>query len=43
MIFAGSVSCIRLPTLYTVDATKFVTAQFDATFHEGRGELLTVS
>ena len=26
-------------TLYTVDATKFVTAQIDATFHEGRGEM----
>ena len=23
-------------TLYTVDATEFVTAQIDATFHEGR-------
>ena len=23
-------------TLYTVDATKYVTAQIDATFHEGR-------
>ena len=30
-------------TLYTVDATKFVTAQIDATFHEGRGKLRTVS
>ena len=29
-------------TLYTVDATKFVTAQIDATFHEGRGEWGTV-
>ena len=26
-----------LNTLYTVDATEFVTAQIDATFHEGRG------
>ena len=25
-------------TLYTVDATGFVTAQNDAAFHEGRGE-----
>ena len=24
-------------TLYTVDATKYVTVQIDATFHEGRG------
>ena len=24
-------------TLYTVDVTEFVTAQIDATFHEGRG------
>ena len=30
-------------TLYTVDATKYVTAQIDATFHEGRGKLRTVS
>ena len=30
-------------TLYTVDATKFVTVQIDATFHEGRGKLRTVS
>ena len=29
-------------TLYTVDATKFVTVQIDATFHEGRGKLRTV-
>ena len=32
----------RVPTiytLYTVDATKFITAQIDATFHEGRGKL----
>ena len=29
-------------TLYTVDATKFVTAQIDATFHEGREEWGTV-
>ena len=26
-------------TLYTVDATEYVTAQIDATFHEGRGEM----
>ena len=26
-------------TLYTVDATKFVTVQIDATFHEGRGKI----
>ena len=25
-------------TLYTVDATELVTAQIDATFHEGRAE-----
>ena len=25
-------------TLYTVDAAEFVTAQIDATFHEGRVE-----
>ena len=24
-------------TMYTVDATEFVTSQTDATFHEGRG------
>ena len=30
-------------TLYTVDATTFVTAQIDATFHEGRGKWRTVS
>ena len=30
-------------TLYTVDATKFVTAQIDATFHEGRGKWRTVN
>ena len=30
-------------TLYTVDATKFVAAQIDATFHEGRGKWRTVS
>ena len=27
-----------VPTLYTVDATEYVTAQIDATFHEGRGK-----
>ena len=32
-----------IDTLYTVDATKFVTAQIDATFHEGRGKWRTVS
>ena len=30
-------------TLYTVDATEFVTAQIDATFHEGRGKWRAVS
>ena len=29
-------------TLYTVDVTEFVTAQIDATFHEGRGEIENV-
>ena len=28
---------IVICTLYTVDATEFVTAQIDATFHDGRG------
>ena len=30
-------------TLYTVDATEYVTAQIDATFHEGRGKWRAVS
>ena len=30
-------------TLYTVDATEYVTAQIDATFHEGREKRITVS
>ena len=30
-------------TLYTVDATKYVTVQIDATFHKGRGKWRTVS
>ena len=30
-------------TLYTVDATEYVTAQTDATFHEGREKWKTVS
>ena len=30
-------------TLYTVDATEYVTAQIDATFHEGREKRRTVS
>ena len=30
-------------TLYTVDATEYVTAQIDATFHEGRGKRRAVS
>ena len=30
-------------TLYTVDATEYVTAQTDATFHEGREKWRTVS
>ena len=29
--------------LYTVDATEFVMAQIDATFHEGSGEWRAVS
>ena len=29
---------IPTPILYTVDATKYVTVQTDATFHEGRGK-----
>ena len=30
-------------TLYTVDATEYVTAQIHATFHEGRGKWRAVS
>ena len=30
-------------TLYTVDANEYVTAQIDATFHEGRGKWRAVS
>ena len=29
---------VRVITLYTVDPTEYVTAQIDATFHEGRGK-----
>ena len=29
-------------TLYTVDATEYVTAQIDATFHEGREKWRTI-
>ena len=32
-----------LGTLYTVDATEYVTAQIDATFHKGRGKWRVVS
>ena len=32
-----------LSTLYTVDATEYVTAQIDATFHEGRGKWRAIS
>ena len=34
---------LNVLTLYTVDATEFVTAQTDATFHEGRGKWKAVS
>ena len=34
---------VYLSTLYTVDATEYVTAQIDATFHEVSEECKTVS
>ena len=37
------VSSVTLYTLYTVDATEYVTAQIDATFHEGRGKWRAIS
>ena len=36
-------SGLHIITLYTVDATEYVTAQIDATFHEGREKWRTVS
>ena len=33
---------LRSNTLYTVDATEYVTAQIDATFHEGREKWRTI-
>ena len=51
---SGTMVCITHPaekitilqaliTLYTVDATEFVTAQIDATFHEGRVKWNTIN
>ena len=39
----GSTFRPHITTLYTVDATEYVTAQIDATFHEVSEECKTVS
>ena len=42
-MYSIPVNKIVIFTLYTVDATEYVTAQIDATFHEGREKRRTVS
>ena len=42
-VFLSTFQCVSKCTLYTVDATEYVTAQIDATFHEDSEECKTVS